>query len=330
MPPSHNDSHPVRRAITLRRSSSFRSSSQYVLESDSSDVDDHDSDISDSDDSYMADEELLDVGSSPTTEAIAEEAFTDEMKQLVDVSFQALISTISPDSYNYLDGEHKALPVRTKELLRTFGFEKRLEIEQKLEPGDDNTVVVSTPTFRTHHLSCPFYIHQKESHLSCLTRADIRGIRDLKRHLYTAHEQPQYCPICYDTFTSVKEWESHVRLRACQPSIGSRPEGMSVTQMQRLARRADSWVSRDLQWLLIWEIVFPGIKLPPYPLHFDEDEAAVWLLRDYWSAEGDRIVGDFLVHQRQQHTSSQMDGKPSEKVLKALVLNHMIDQLIAA
>ncbi|KAI0454302.1 hypothetical protein F5B21DRAFT_475670 [Xylaria acuta] len=155
----------------------------------------------------------------------------------------------------------------------------------------------------------------------------MREIKDLKQHLWTAHRQPSYCPTCCDTFVLAEDWENHVRLRSCVSSGKPRPEGISALQMQQLAQHADPWVSREVQWLLIWEIVFPGVKLPSLPFLFGEVETAVWMLRDFWSTEGDRIVCDFLT-ERWQQTPQLQDDEPNIIALGSLVLNRVIDQLV--
>ncbi|KAI8952597.1 hypothetical protein F4801DRAFT_540618 [Xylaria longipes] len=286
--------------------------------------------ISDQDDSDGRDEDgvcLFDVPLSQTPSA-STKAFAGQVKELAVIALEELLFAISPIGYNSKRDRDKCLLERAREALRTCWFEKRVEIEQRSEPDDDDTVVIGSSTFKAHHLACPFYIRQKERYLSCLTRADMREIKDLKRHLWTAHRQPSYCPTCYDTFVLSEDWEDHVRLRSCMSSGKPRPEGISALQMQRLARRADPWVSREVQWLLIWETVFPGVKLPSLPVLFGEVEAVVWMLRDFWSAEGDRIVCGFLTERRQQ-TPQPQDNEPDVITLGSLVLSRVIDQLVA-
>ncbi|KAI1749542.1 hypothetical protein F4782DRAFT_512980 [Xylaria castorea] len=287
--------------------------------------------ISDPDDSESEDKYgvyLFDVHSSHTPSTSTIEDFAGEVTELARIALEELLPAISPIGYNPKGDKDKCLPERARKRLRTFWFEKRVRIEQRLDPDDGDAVVVGSSMFKTHHLTCPFYIRQKERHLSCLTRADLREIKDLKRHLLTAHRQPSYCPTCYDTYVLSEDWENHVRLRSCMSSGKPRPEGISALQMQRLARRGDPWASREAQWLSIWEIVFPGVELPELPFLFGEVETVVWMLRDFWSAEGDRIVCGFLSERRQQTRQPQKD-EPNVMTLGSLVLNRVIDQLVA-
>ncbi|KAI0471197.1 hypothetical protein F4859DRAFT_484727 [Xylaria cf. heliscus] len=271
---------------------------------------------------------LFDVPSSQSPSASTKGEFVGEVKELAGIALEELLFAISPIEYNSKGERDKCLPERARKQLRTFYFEKRVEIEQRLEPDDDDTIIVGLPTFKAHHLACPFYIRQKERHLNCLTHADMREIKDLKRHLWTSHRQSSYCPTCHDTFGLSEDWENHVRLRSCTSSDKPRPEGISALQMQRLTQCADSGVSPEIQWLLIWEIVFPGVKLPSLPFLFGEVETVVWMLRDFWSAEGNRIVCGFLTERRLQ-TAHLQDDEPNVVALGSLVLDHMIDQLVA-
>ncbi|KAI0415041.1 hypothetical protein F5X98DRAFT_233083 [Xylaria grammica] len=201
-------------------------------------------------------------------------------------------------------------------------FEKRVDVEQTLDTDDEDTVVVGSPSLTHFHLACPFYVSQKDKYNSCLTRSDLRGFEDLDRHLWTCHRQPSYCPTCHDIFSSAGDWEEHIRRRSCTSLGKPRPDGISVLQVQQLARGGDPRLSREDQWLLIWDIVFPGIRPPSLVFPRDGAEAVVWAVRDFWSAEGDQLVSDFQ-HQRQQHY-----GESNPTTLGSLALNLVIDQLV--
>ncbi|KAI0185097.1 hypothetical protein EV127DRAFT_442423 [Xylaria flabelliformis] len=282
-------------------------------------------DDSNSVDKYGA--HLFNALSSRTPSTSTKEDFTGEVKELACIALEELLLAISPIGFNPKGDKDKCLLERVRKRLSAFWFKKRMRIEQRSDPDDDDTVVVGSSILKTHHLPCPFYIRQKERHLSCLTRVDLREIKDLKRHLWTAHRQPSYCPTCYNTYILSEDWENHVLLRSCMSSSKPRPEGISALQMQRLARPGDPWVSQEAQWLLIWETVFPGVELPSLPSLFGEVETVVWMLRDFWSAEGDRIVCTFLSERRQQTVWPQ--DELNVMALGSLVLNSVIDQLVA-
>ncbi|KAI1174931.1 hypothetical protein F4777DRAFT_552452 [Nemania sp. FL0916] len=192
-----------------------------------------------------------------------------------------------------------------------------METEQCLDIESGN--IINT-CLLMDHLICPFYVRQKERYRNCLTRVDLRNIEDLKEHLEMEHLQPSYCPTCYETFASALSWQEHIQQRLCAPSTRSRPEGVSILQIQQLAQQEDPWVSRELQWLSIWEIVFPGVKLPSLAVSSDGVEILVWMLRDCWAVEGNRIMSRFLAERG-------LDEKELNSTLGSLVLGLAIDQL---
>ncbi|KAI8632650.1 hypothetical protein F5Y19DRAFT_418373 [Xylariaceae sp. FL1651] len=272
---------------------------------------------------------LFDVPSAQLPDANITEDLADEAEELAGIAVEKFLFTISPPGSSTKRGKDGHLPERARKRLRTSCFEKHIKIQQKLDTDDEDTVVVGPPALTTQHLACPFYVRYKERYLSCLTRADIREIKDLKQHLWSAHRQPSYCPVCYDTFISADDCDKHIRLKPCTSPRKTRPEGITAIQMQRLARRADPWISREVQWLSIWEIVFPGLKLPSLASLSNEVEAVVCVLRDFWSSEGSRIVSDFL-HERQQQSPRLQGNEANATTLDSLVLNRVIDQLVAS
>ncbi|KAI0909175.1 hypothetical protein F4823DRAFT_596018 [Ustulina deusta] len=258
----------------------------------------------------------LDVPSSQTPGASTAEDLAGEAKELVDIVLEKFLR--APES----------LSCGTKgeifdKRLQTPWLERLVEVEQKSDTDDEDTVIVGSPEPTKSHLACPFYVSQKEKYRNCLTRVDLRGMKDLRRHLETEHRQPSYCPICNDTFVSSADWAEHIRRRSCTSSGKPRPEGITILQISELARRFDSWTSRELQWLLTWEIVFPGAKLPSLAFPPAGVETAVWALRDFWSAEGAQIVSNFLT-ERQLHYD-----EPDFVKLGSLVRDLVIDRLVA-
>ncbi|KAJ2988638.1 hypothetical protein NUW58_g3868 [Xylaria curta] len=270
---------------------------------------------------------LFDVPPSQTPDANPTGNLAGTVKELAEIAFEKFLVALSPVCRSARGGKDRYLSERTRKWLRTCCFEKHTGKERRSGADDEDTVNSDPPTLTTKHLICPFYLRYKERHLSCLTRADLREIKDLKRHLWTAHRQPSYCPICYDTFVLAKDWEIHGRRGSCASSGRPRPEGISVLQMQRLSRRAGPRVSREAQWLLIWEIVFPGVKPPSLTFRPNEVEVVVWVLRDFWSADGDRIVSTFLTERRQQSPQLQAE-ELNVATLRPLVLNRVIDGLV--
>ncbi|KAI1118566.1 hypothetical protein F5Y14DRAFT_219281 [Nemania sp. NC0429] len=248
-------------------------------------------------------------------------------------------SIISSPSWNVERNGDEWFAEITGNRLRSSCFEVQVDIDwkhgeagQKPAMADDNgrngAAPVYSRTLPARHLACPFYLRQKERYLSCLTCFDIREIKDLKRHLSTAHRQPTYCPICYSIFERTQDWEYHVRLGSCTSSGNTRPEGITILQMQQLAQQEDPRVSRKLQWLLIFDVVFPGVRPPSLAFDFDEVEPLIWMFRDFWSAEGDGFVSAFLAERRQRGLPLDFD-EADIATLSPLVLESGINQLLA-
>ncbi|KAI1159243.1 hypothetical protein F5B18DRAFT_36027 [Nemania serpens] len=293
--------------------------------------------VFDPDDSSGGDEDeayLSDVPLSPNLNDMITRDLADEMQDLVNIALDKFFLVMSSPSWSVKGNRGGWFAERTGNRLRSSYFEvqgdvdwKHVEVEQKSDMDDDDEGIGSK-TLATRHLACPFYLRDKDKYLSCLTCVDIRETKDLKRHLWTAHRQPTYCPVCYGIFTSTEDWEKHVRLGSCTPSGNGRPEGISVLQMQRLAQLSNPCVSRKFQWLLIWDIVFPGVRPPSLAFRFGEVETLVWMLQDFWLVEGDQIVYDFLIKRRRR--SPQLEDDESKIIaLRSLVLDRVTHQLVA-
>ncbi|KAI1423164.1 hypothetical protein F5Y12DRAFT_759130 [Xylaria sp. FL1777] len=285
-----------------------------------------------SEDSYSEDEDeayLFDIPPSRTPNTSITEDLASQARELARIVLKMFLFTISLFRDRSKGNIFWSLPERSRKRLRTFFSDKNAEIGREPETVEEEVVVGGTSTIMEHHFVCPYYLRQKERHLSCLTGTDMREIRDVKRHLWAAHRQPSYCPICYETFSLTEDWENHIRLKFCTSSGKPRPEGISVLQMQQLAQRADPRASREVQWLLIWEIVFPGLNPPSLETISGEVETVVWVLRDFWSANGNQILFRFLTEQQQRSPQLQ-NNKLTMITLGSLVLDRVIDQLVAS
>ncbi|KAI0897855.1 hypothetical protein F4806DRAFT_460234 [Annulohypoxylon nitens] len=179
------------------------------------------------------------------------------------------------------------------------------------------------------HFACPFYIRNPERHLKCFTTADLLDIKDVKKHLWNTHRLQPYCPTCGETFATTTKSDTHIRSRLCNRRDVPRPEGISLQQMQQLARRAEVWMSEDLQWLCLWEIVFPGAEWPNFTYPSRTVEFIVCRFRDYWSCQGETIIYDFL-QEKGFHDDNLGGEKPNLVALHALILHQAIDHLVEA
>ncbi|KAI1776211.1 hypothetical protein F4818DRAFT_457677 [Hypoxylon cercidicola] len=174
--------------------------------------------------------------------------------------------------------------------------------------------------------ACPFYVRDPEKYLSCLTRSALQEITEVKQHLWEAHRLPRYCPTCREIFTTTRSCDSHIRSRSCSPQDIPRPEGITIEQMQQLARRAGSQLSAKQQWLSLWAIVFPGADFPDAKYPSRAVEFAVCLFRGYWSSNGEKVMLDFI--EKSVCDYELLDEGGSFAALHAAVLHQTIDRLV--
>ncbi|KAH9892204.1 hypothetical protein F4778DRAFT_751237 [Xylariomycetidae sp. FL2044] len=195
--------------------------------------------------------------------------------------------------------------------------------------GGEKITMVKTTQPLVSSFACPFYLCNRDRHRSCLTRADLRDVRDLKRHLWASHRQPLYCPTCHCTFKTTKRCDDHIRSRACVPGDRPFPEGISEQQMRQLARRPESRRSEALQWFCVWEIVFPDTPWPTTPFLTGELESVVATTRAFWSKQGQLIVSDFMKAKDLQSYSVPNEER-NLAALYSAILNRVVDDLVAA
>ncbi|KAK8067423.1 heterokaryon incompatibility protein-domain-containing protein [Apiospora saccharicola] len=211
-------------------------------------------------------------------------------------------------------------------------FLEHIPIESRELPEEEGTVFVDTPGSRS--FACPFYLDDMEQHLRCLTRADLRTIRDLKKHLWTAHRQPYYCPTCSMTFTRASTRDEHIKARACSLQPQQRPpQGLSESQLQQMAKRSKPTISESDQWFAIWHLIHPETdmspapKAPRTPFLTSQLEFAVCVVRSYWARKGRQVIAEFL----EQRNLRDYDVPDEERNLSALyqvVLDNVVDQLV--
>ncbi|KAK8073183.1 Vegetative incompatibility protein HET-E-1 [Apiospora phragmitis] len=220
--------------------------------------------------------------------------------------------------------------------IKADDFLEYMPIESRDLPGENDTVIVDAP--RSRSFACPFYVRDKEHHLRCLTRADLRTIRDLKKHLWTAHRQPYYCPTCGTTFGRASARDEHIKTRTCslQQWKGA-PQGLSEGQLQQLAaKRCESSTSEVDQWYGIWHLIYPRTdrtdmpsppNAPRTPYLAGNLEFAVCVVRSYWAKEGKQVIADFL-EQRNLRDYDVPDEERNLSALYQLTLDNLVDQVV--
>lgn len=200
--------------------------------------------------------------------------------------------------------------------------------ERTSDPENSELFVNEHPVGRIW--ACPFYLKDKERHMTCLTRHCLLTIDDVKEHLCLMHREPNYCPICYGTFPTAKERDSHVRSRQCPRRVSVSFEGLTDAQMDELEENVGTAVNTPQsgigQWYEIWHTVFPKMAPPVSPFFSAQRELNVYGLRRLWKVNGQAIVSDVL----RRHGLQGYGIKNEERNLEALyyvVQNFAIDKL---
>lgn len=275
-------------------------------------------------DSEEDDMDLFDYSAETEEPLDPDHAFAKVVSPLRDHCLSVLRTRIQNDR----EGWARATTNRSRRKRVKFeGTETWMEADWSGRIDGEETILIKTPRPVRGSFACPFYIREPSQHQACLTRTDIRSIRDVKQHLWTAHRRPSYCPVCLEIFSTAAACDEHIRNRSCDLNTTAAPEGLTQQQMQQLARRLDPWSLEESQWYSIWRIVFPGNELPSFPYLSGKTESLVLSVRELWAEEGQRLISDFLEGQGLQGYDVS-DEERSLKALHSLILNQMIDQLV--
>lgn len=206
--------------------------------------------------------------------------------------------------------------------------ESYVDVQQTLHSEDIDTVVVQQWREHDKNFACPFYLQNKQSHRTCLTRYQLRNFGDVREHLWAVHRQPLFCPACGQTFSKTPDCNSHIRSRICNPqSTIPTFEGVTISHVQELARQAELPLSVENRWVAMWETIFPNTKRPSSWLYTTKEELRVCNLRGFWSKHMHSIVESFLETQVLQVHATSDDGEVLEE-LRNTVLNEAIDKIL--
>jgi Heterokaryon incompatibility protein (HET) len=210
-----------------------------------------------------------------------------------------------------------------------FTSDSHAAVEQVTDSENEDTVVVHHRRPLTEPgFSCPYYAHNPQGHQSCLTRADLQDVRDVKQHLWIVHRRSPFCPICREIFQTTADCDQHIKARSCVMRTEPDIEGITTEQMRLLARRPDPELSQEESWFAVWDVVFSGAPRPSQARLSGLVESGVCRLRDYWARRGGLVISKFL----EARGLTNYDVEDEERSLEALyvaVLEQMIDEMVA-
>ncbi|KAF5631713.1 hypothetical protein F52700_6635 [Fusarium sp. NRRL 52700] len=198
------------------------------------------------------------------------------------------------DGIEYTEPPKDRLPPRKR--FRTSQWQSGLPRADEENDSEEEFVIISHPACRQgfFHLACPFYIHAPDKHRKCLAQQDLGSIEALIKHLLRHHDKPLYCRTCWKTFETLIDRDSHVLENACKGNNQKASMGLTESQKVRLIKRDRYDLGEARRWRRLWSTVLPGIEQPRSP-YLDRDEGLrVSMMRDFWVADGHKIVCRFL------------------------------------
>lgn len=217
-------------------------------------------------------------------------------------------------------------PQRARKKPRMAWSDPFMDVELTSDSEDIDTVVVNHSGERVSTFACPFYLMDKEKHEACLTRHNLSTIVELKEHLWASHRRPNFCPICKDTFATMKARDDHIRGRNCEHRDSPTFDGLTDGQIQQIARQESPPSSKESQWYGIWDVVSPSGPRPLSPYYSNEEEFRIVALRRFWKENGPTIISDFLREKGLQGWEVE-DEERSLDILFKIVLHDAIDQV---
>ncbi|KAH8768189.1 hypothetical protein F5883DRAFT_69620 [Diaporthe sp. PMI_573] len=175
---------------------------------------------------------------------------------------------------------------------------------------------------------CPFFVRDRVSHLSCLTRHCLLSLDDVREHLCSEHLEPIYCSICYETFPTARLRDDHMRSQQCSHRLPVVFDGLRDSQVRALQRQGSAADDipdlQESQWIKIWSVVFSCARPPPSPFSWSQRELRVSQFRRFWERYGEDIIADVLAkHRLQQYNIG--DEERNLDVLQLLVADLAVD-----
>ncbi|KAF4954453.1 hypothetical protein FGADI_5232 [Fusarium gaditjirri] len=179
---------------------------------------------------------------------------------------------------------------------RASWWESGLPRAEEEENSEEGFLVASQPECRktVPHLACPFFINAPKKYEQCLFKNDFDSIETLIKHLLRHHHMPLYCPTCRKTFKTLIDRDDHALEKSCTRNAKEQLDGLTESQKAKLIKRDRYYLGEAARWRCIWDTVFPDSEQPQSPYLNDGNGLSVSMVRDFWIADGQRVVSDFL------------------------------------
>ncbi|KAF1844509.1 uncharacterized protein K460DRAFT_309456 [Cucurbitaria berberidis CBS 394.84] len=160
--------------------------------------------------------------------------------------------------------------------------------------------------------ACPFYKHDPDRYRNIRTcpGPGWPTVHRMKEHLYRAHSQPIFCPICYETFKSDKEQFNHVRLQQCQRSAPQHIEGMDRETTWALRKRTTALRLEEDKWRDVYHVLFPNVLVADIPSPFYDCDSPSESSRRFRRELLRRVQEELLI------TAGQVPGPIEQQLLQ--------------
>lgn len=149
----------------------------------------------------------------------------------------------------------------------------------------------SKPSF-----ACPYMKKDPTKYQRCRTLTLTRP-RDVKQHLRRCHARPPYCALCYETFDTTGERDSHSRSGCKLRNSGWMPDGIPEEVIKELSKKPPKDMSNDdeAQWFRMFDILFPHHQPRPKSAYVDVIQSHdLAIFEAFLMADGPRIIADYL------------------------------------
>ncbi|KAF4838825.1 Vegetative incompatibility protein HET-E-1 [Colletotrichum tropicale] len=173
-------------------------------------------------------------------------------------------------------------------------------------------------------LACPYYAFDRMSHIECVANGDLSSMADVRDHLSKCHRLPYFCPTCKAEFRYSYQNDEHIIQRNCQYQNYMPYEGISEDQYRNICCTQDIKNVR-IEWLKVWDIIFPGNPPPNDPYLGDRRHRDVSDLKSFWQKRGLELLRHAL---RERYPSNFSLGQQNFNNLPSDVLSEAIAALI--
>ena len=185
---------------------------------------------------------------------------------------------------------------------------KRKSPNDERDHSDDDEYCRQRPAGRSSHeshspeklLACPFCKWKPQDYRKCY-KFVLKDIARVKQHLSRCHRIPIHCALCFSIFDLEENRDEHLRTRECELRPPVTFEGVNEIQRKQLEQRVSKKKSKEENWYLIYDILFPNHRPPASPYVHSLLSEELGALQDFIAAEGPQLLSD-LVRTELPHT----------------------------